>query len=254
MKVLIIGRGHCGQGLAKVFEARGVPYKLVSHKCNWEHDITYECCDLVINAAGVGGAKQCEALSESEVMDGNVHLPYAIAETAKTWNVPCALISTGGVYAKPAQVIKRETDDLYMPNRYIESKIRMEQLCKDTDATIFRLSNLKGDGTHPNDYVNRIRSWGYVVNTYASTLTLERFASTLLNLVYTPEMKGEIFNIADPTFTYLPSLALGKKVIDPSEQSETATVSHILGVQKLWRQMSLRKTEQPTNTELGKRS
>lgn len=238
MKVLIIGAGHCGQGLAKIFEKRGEPYKLIHHTDSFEEHIKDDT-SLVINAAGIGGIKKCEMASEAEVLDANVHFPYEIAETTQRWAVPCVLISTGAVYAKPAGILKNENDELYARNRYTESKIQMEQMCKDSEATIFRLTNLIGDGTHPNDYKNRIKSWSHVVDTWVSTLRLDFFAEVLNQLIHRPDLKGQLFNIADPKYTYLPSLAPGLRVISRTEEPKNASVSHLLEISKLWKSMNL---------------
>ena len=237
-KKIIIGAGHCGQGLAKIFEKRGEPYRLIHHTDSFEEHIKGDT-SLVINAAGIGGVKKCEMASESEVLDAHVHLPYELAEMAKTWAVPCVLISTGSVYAKPDGVLKTEGDQLYPHNLYVESKIKMEQHCQHSEAIIFRLTNLIGDGSHPNDYKNRMKSWSHVVDTWVATLRLEFFAQVLNQLIHRPDLKGQLFNIADPTFTYLPTLAPGLRVIDRTEESKNASVSHLLDIGKLWKSMNL---------------
>ena len=237
-KKLIIGAGHCGQGLAKIFEKCREPYKLIHHTDSFEEHIKSDT-SLVINAAGIGGIKKCEMASEAEVLDANVHFPYEIAETAQRWAVPCVLISTGAVYAKPAGVLKTENDQLYARNRYTESKIKMEQLCEHTEAIIFRLTNLIGDGSHPNDYKNRMKSWSHVVDTWVATLRLDLFAKVLSQLIHRSDLKGQLFNIADPTFTYLPTLAPGLRVINRTEEPKNASVSHLLEISKLWKSMKL---------------
>lgn len=70
-KKLVIGAGHCGQGLAKIFEKRGEPYALTHHIDSFDQHIKNNT-SLVINAAGIDGAKKCEMTSEGEVLDANV--------------------------------------------------------------------------------------------------------------------------------------------------------------------------------------
>lgn len=111
----------------------------------------------------------------------------------------------------------------------------MEQLCEHSDAIIFRLTNLIGDGSHPNDYKNRIKTWSYVADTWVSTLRLEFFAEVLNQHIYRSDIKGQLFNIADPRISYLLRLAPGLRVINPTEQPKDASISHLLGISKLWK-------------------
>ena len=234
MKKLIIGAGHCGQGLAKIFGAKGEAYRLIHHTDNWESLVSDS--SMIINCAGIVGRKKAEAVSYTELMDANIHLPMKIAERATTWGIPCILISTGAVYAKPSGTLKVESDAREPTNAYTESKILMENNCKHTDATIFRLTNLCGDGEHPNDYENGIERWKYVVSTYVSTLNINRFATVLSAIPENREaFKGQIFNIAEPRLIYLPALCPEKPLIEKEEQPDTATVSHILDISKLWK-------------------
>ena len=234
--ILIIGAGHIGQGLARCLTNT---HQLFSHTDDWKYRLFNDKPKLVVNAAGLTGMKKCEAAGEVATMNANVDFAYDVMRASQKAGVRCLLISTGAVYDKPNKTPKRESDVLYAPNLYVESKIAMENACVAADTVIFRISNAIGDGSHPNDYHNRIRSWSWVADTYVSTLSMPIFVKALYALAYgyPSESVDGIFNVADLGFKHLPSYArqFHETPITVREQdalSPRASISHILDTTK----------------------
>ncbi|MDE0017790.1 MAG: NAD(P)-dependent oxidoreductase [Candidatus Poribacteria bacterium] len=239
-KLLIIGAGHIGEGLSR-YLSLAVPstplllHELLHHTDDWKSKVLKGKPVLVVNAAGLTGEKKCESTGEIATMNANVDFAYDVMQAACRVGARCVQISTGAVYAPPSKTPKRESDALYAPNLYVESKIRMEHACCGSDTVIFRVSNVIGDGSHPNDYKNRIKGWSWVADTYVSTLSVSTFVEVLVRLMnnYENEPVSGIFNIADPGFKHLPSYAR-RFHETPVEMREVdalparASLSHIL--------------------------
>lgn len=237
MKILIIGAGHCGQGLSKIFKERRISHALMHHDDDWKSVLDKEKPMLVVNAAAIAGHKACNDAGELATFNANVDFAYDVMQASKrhTVDAQCVLISTAAVYAPPGGTPKKETDQRFAPNLYVASKMKMEDTC--TESVILRVSNFIGDGTHPTDYHNRIKKWEWVADTYVSTLRLERFADVLLRVALHSEKITGIFNVADPGFMYLPYYVrhLHEKPIEvkPKEAlPHSASVSHILDITK----------------------
>ena len=244
MKILIIGAGHCGQGLSKVFKERRISHVLMHHDDDWKSVLDKEKPVLVVNAAAIAGHKACDKAGELATFTANVDFAYDVQQASKMYAVDaqCVLISTAAVYAPPGGTPKKETDVRYAPNLYAASKIKMEDTC--TESIIFRVSNFIGDGTHPTDYHNRIKKWQWAADTYVSTLELTRFADVLVRVALHCEKITGIFNLADPGFKHLPTYVrhLHEKPLEikPKDAlSHDASVSHILDTSKAVRRKLL---------------
>ena len=239
-KLLIIGAGHIGEGLSKHLSlaAPSTPPllpELLHHTDDWKSRVLKGKPALVVNAAGLGGEKKCESAGEIATMNANVDFAYDVMQAASKVGARCVQISTGAVYAPPSKTPKRESDALHAPNIYVESKIAMEHACCSSDTLIFRVSNVIGDGSHPNDYKNRIKRWPWVADTYVSTLSVSTFADALVRLAnnYENESISGIFNIADWGFKHLPSYArrfheTPVEVREVDALPARASLSHIL--------------------------
>lgn len=242
MKILIIGAGHCGQGLSKVFKERRISHALLHHNDDYKNWITQEKPLIVVNAAAIAGHKACESAGEMQTFNANVDFAYDVMQASKTVDADCVLISTAAVYAPPGGTPKKESDARHAPNLYVASKMKMEDTC--TEAVIFRISNFIGDGTHPTDYHNRIKQWQWAADTHVSTLKLERFADVLLRLTLHSERVNGIFNLADPGFKHLPTYArhLHEKPLEIRPKDalpHDASISHILDTSKAERRKLL---------------
>lgn len=232
MKILIIGRGHCGLGLSRVFERQQISYCNISHKDEWEAIALAHKPVLIVNAAGIVGDKTCEKAGDIATFNANVDFASNVLHTAEKVGARCALFSTGAVYAKPSQTPKRESDPVAASNLYVASKIEMENTCVSKSALILRLSNIIGDGRHRNDYHNRIKKWAYVADTYVSTIGIQRLARLLVRYAFLKDVNG-IFNVADPGFRYLPVYAQQfhsepLEIRQVEDMPQSASVSHIL--------------------------
>jgi len=243
--ILIIGRGFVGSEIAskirsdvklyvKDAESENTHCKVISHSDDYKAVIQQERPNLVVNAAAIAGQKKCVDAGWQAVKTANIDFARHVAETALKYGSKCLLLSTGGVYAKPHSTPKREDDECYASNFYIESKIKMEDAVRDMDVTVFRIPVILGAGYYPTDFINRIRSWQWTQDAYAHLLYMGTLHKAVRHIA--DHKVCGIFNIADHEFVHLPRFVEDHyrklPVWKEDEVPESFTQTHLLDTTK----------------------
>jgi len=194
-KILAVGRGYVGKGLAAASDAFEVD--LVSHRDIFKTDISKY--SVLVNCAGLNGSGLCENTEHSKVWTANVEFPVALRDFCKSQETGLKFVqlSTAGVYVPQRAPFEGftsrvEGDPVRSYNRYIESKLAMEAaLGFGSDCYIFRLGWLDSGAM----FQERSRNWTHVVNTFCSVVSCETLLRAFDSIMRQSIPYG-IYNIA----------------------------------------------------------
>ena len=201
--VLLVGRGVVGT------ELHTLPnFEIVSHTDF--PDTNLSSFAAVVNCAGIVGARNCEEATFTDLFAANVFLPRDMKARCVAENTPFVQLSTIGVYASQTCpdietfTPPDETSPVIGLNRYVYTKIRMEQhlLTEPLSGVyVFRLPWVNIEAM----FLERAAAWTAVQNTFTSIVNTNTLATAIRKVAEDPSVPGGLYNIASsvvhfPTF------------------------------------------------------
>ena len=214
MIYLLGGRGYVGQAFQRLFESRGMDFRVLSRA---ELDYTDPALldaalkdgrpDFLINAAGYTGKPNVEACenAKDECLLGNAVLPARIAQVCAERGVPWGHVSSGCIYTGSREdgtpfTEEDEPNFTFEHNNcsyYSGTKAMGEQALQDYDATIWRL-RIPFDHRHgPRNYLSKLMHYEKLVDAPNSISHLDEFAKAAL-ACWERGVEPGIYNVTNP--------------------------------------------------------
>ncbi len=233
MIYLIGGNGFVGSAYARLFEARNLPFRIITRENYAAFRGT--SCDVLINANG----NSKKFLSTREPMTDFDQSVRSVARSIEDFRAGTyVLLSTGDVYPEQhAPSVTREDQqiDLTRQSRYGLHKMLAEQLVRGTQARwiVMRMGGFVGPGLKKNaiyDMLTGAPVW-LAPSSELQFISTDRAASLVWRLVE-KGVSGEIVNLGAKGLVHLGNLhkSLGSSSVF---QDNAPTVRYELSLDKL---------------------